>query len=111
MGALWNRWDLCEFQSHLSGCMFFFTANSCTAIVAICCHGVKVPFVPMSNLFFLVGTTIGERLLYPLSVGWALLLAGFGAHSKGTRIGGCLKWASFSLLVSWRLLWDWLSFR
>eukprot|EP00435_Cladocopium_sp_Y103_P064568 s6_g26.t1 len=29
---------------------------------------IVVPFVPMSNLFFLVGTTIGERLLYPLTV-------------------------------------------
>jgi len=60
---------------------------------------IVVPFVPMSNLFFLVGTTIGERLLYPLSVGWALLLAGIGVQSQGTRIGGCLKWASFSLVV------------
>lgn len=60
---------------------------------------IVVPFVPMSNLFFLVGTTIGERLLYPLTVGWALVLAGLGFQSHGTRMGGCLKWASISLLV------------
>ncbi|CAD7974731.1 unnamed protein product [Amoebophrya sp. A25] len=35
---------------------------------------VVVPFVPASNLFFLVGTTIGERLLYPCSVGSCLLI-------------------------------------
>eukprot|EP00397_Hematodinium_sp_SG-2012_P013255 GEMP01013451.1.p1 GENE.GEMP01013451.1~~GEMP01013451.1.p1 ORF type:complete len:620 (+),score=101.19 GEMP01013451.1:183-2042(+) len=36
---------------------------------------VVVPFLPMSNLVFLVGTTVGERLLYPLSVGWTLIVA------------------------------------
>ena len=60
----------------------------------------EVPFVPMSNLFFLVGTTIGERLLYPLTVGWALVLAGLGVQSHGTR-GGCIKLASMGLLVPW----------
>ena len=60
---------------------------------------VEVPFIPMSNLFFLVGTTIGERLLYPLTVGWALVLAGLGFRSHGTRMGGCLKLASISLLA------------
>ena len=29
---------------------------------------VVIPFVPASNLFFLVGTTVGERLLYPSTV-------------------------------------------
>ncbi|CAD7923986.1 unnamed protein product [Amoebophrya sp. A120] len=35
---------------------------------------IVVPFVPASNLFFLVGTTIGERLLYPITVGSCLLV-------------------------------------
>eukprot|EP00392_Amoebophrya_sp_AT5.2_P010597 g10662.t1 len=35
---------------------------------------VVIPFVPASNLFFLVGTTIGERLLYPCTVGSCLLV-------------------------------------
>jgi len=39
---------------------------------------VVIPFIPASNLFFLVGTTIGERLLYPSSVGFVLLVAGLG---------------------------------
>eukprot|EP00927_Polykrikos_kofoidii_P073499 TRINITY_DN6952_c0_g1_i2.p1 TRINITY_DN6952_c0_g1~~TRINITY_DN6952_c0_g1_i2.p1 ORF type:complete len:739 (+),score=84.73 TRINITY_DN6952_c0_g1_i2:97-2313(+) len=41
------------------------------------CLGVAliiIPFVPASNLFFLVGTTVGERLLYTSSAGWALLV-------------------------------------
>jgi hypothetical protein len=35
---------------------------------------VVVPFIPATNLFFLVGTTVGERLLYPCTVGSALVL-------------------------------------
>eukprot|EP00929_Paragymnodinium_shiwhaense_P013402 TRINITY_DN121262_c0_g1_i1.p1 TRINITY_DN121262_c0_g1~~TRINITY_DN121262_c0_g1_i1.p1 ORF type:complete len:760 (-),score=126.84 TRINITY_DN121262_c0_g1_i1:307-2505(-) len=35
---------------------------------------ILIPFIPASNLFFLVGTTVGERLLYPCTVGWSLLL-------------------------------------
>lgn len=34
---------------------------------------IVIPFVPASNLFFLVGTTVGERLLYPSTVGWAIV--------------------------------------
>lgn len=60
---------------------------------------VVVPFVPASNLFFLVGTTIGERLLYPCSVGGCLLvcrllfeedaLLGLGdPSSNGSSFGG-----------------------
>lgn len=46
---------------------------------------VAVPFVPMSNLLFLVGTTIGERLLYPLTVGAAFLAAALGAQCRGGK--------------------------
>eukprot|EP00452_MALV-II_sp_L67-6_P000339 gene339-73_t len=35
---------------------------------------IVIPFVPASNLFFLVGTTVGERLLYPVTVGSCLVL-------------------------------------
>lgn len=35
------------------------------------------PFLPASNIFFYVGTFIGERLLYLPSVGFCLLLADF----------------------------------
>lgn len=38
-----------------------------------------IPFVPASNLFFLVGTTVGERLLYPCTVGWVVLVAALGS--------------------------------
>ena len=34
-------------------------------------HSEVIPFIPASNLLFLVGTTVGERLLYPCTVGWA----------------------------------------
>jgi Flp pilus assembly protein TadD len=33
------------------------------------------PFVPTSSLFLAVGTVVGERLLYPVTVGYVLLLA------------------------------------
>lgn len=39
---------------------------------------IIIPFVPASNLFFLVGVTVGERLLYPCNVGAAVLLAAVG---------------------------------
>lgn len=37
-----------------------------------------VPFVPASNLFFTVGVTVGERLLYPSTVGAAIGIASLG---------------------------------
>ena len=36
---------------------------------------VLIPFVVFSNLFFIVGVTVGERLLYPCNVGLALVVA------------------------------------
>ena len=48
----------------------------------------------MSNLFFLVGTTIGERLLYPLTAGWALLVTGWAARARVVR------WAAAGLLAT-----------
>lgn len=39
---------------------------------------VVVPFCPASNMFFYVGTFIGERLLYMPSVGYCILLSGVG---------------------------------
>ena len=35
--AFWNRWKLCEFQSHLFGCMFFSQLIVALAIVALLC--------------------------------------------------------------------------
>eukprot|EP00928_Gymnodinium_smaydae_P017795 TRINITY_DN16800_c0_g2_i1.p1 TRINITY_DN16800_c0_g2~~TRINITY_DN16800_c0_g2_i1.p1 ORF type:complete len:731 (-),score=78.98 TRINITY_DN16800_c0_g2_i1:792-2984(-) len=46
---------------------------------------IVIPFVPASNLFFLVGTTIAERLLYPCSVGWSVVVATLGAHARHKR--------------------------
>jgi len=46
---------------------------------------VLVPFVPASNLFFVVGTTIGERLLYPCNAGGALLVAAFGGRQEAAN--------------------------
>ncbi|CAK0849410.1 unnamed protein product, partial [Prorocentrum cordatum] len=40
--------------------------------------GPIVPFVPASNLFFVVGVTVGERLLYPSTVGAAVVFASVG---------------------------------
>jgi len=51
---------------------------------------VIVPFVPASNLFFKVGVTVGERLLYPSTVGFAMLVAdlGEGLQRGARRCGG-----------------------
>eukprot|EP00927_Polykrikos_kofoidii_P022003 TRINITY_DN20663_c1_g1_i1.p1 TRINITY_DN20663_c1_g1~~TRINITY_DN20663_c1_g1_i1.p1 ORF type:complete len:830 (+),score=110.85 TRINITY_DN20663_c1_g1_i1:186-2675(+) len=46
---------------------------------------VVIPFIPASNLFFLVGTTVAERLLYPCTVGWSVLMAQLGAQSRSKR--------------------------
>jgi len=67
-----------------------------SAIAACAAHGLRVskrqpavilalglivvPFIPASNLFFLVGTTVGERLLYPCTVGWVALVATCGSQ-------------------------------
>jgi len=47
---------------------------------------VIIPFVPASNLFFVVGTTIGERLLYPCNVGFAMLVSSLGAGSRDAAL-------------------------
>ena len=59
----------------------------------------------MSNLFFLVGTTIGERLLYPLTAGWALLVAGLAANLKPTR-AWLMRLAVAGLLVTWKDVYE-----
>lgn len=69
-----------------------------SAVAAYGCHmrsrkllaglgNVLIPFVPASNLFFLVGVTVGERLLYPCNVGGAILIAtlGQGLHGSASR--------------------------
>lgn len=48
-------------------------AHSRSGILAL--GSMVLPFLPFSNLFFLVGTTVAERLLYPCTVGWSLLIA------------------------------------
>lgn len=46
---------------------------------------VIVPFVPASNLFFTVGVTVGERLLYPSTVGSVLVMSSLGHTIEGRR--------------------------
>jgi len=69
---------------------------------------VIIPFIPASNLFFLVGVTVGERLLYPCNVGAAMVVAAVGgracrdpARAKG-REPRCRgrRWA-FALGLTW----------
>lgn len=50
---------------------------------------VIIPFVPASNLLFLVGTTVGERLLYPSSVGWVMLV--ISALPPPATASACLR--------------------
>lgn len=46
---------------------------------------IIVPFLPASNIFFWVGTAVGERLLYYPSIGYVLLLADvLGPNPSGT---------------------------
>jgi len=73
---------------------------------------IIIPFVPASNLFFLVGTTIGERLLYPCTVGWGLLTAMLATQSvtRGRRVFRCAVvglvliyvWNSIARMGHWR---------
>jgi len=46
-------------------------------------QSIIVPFVPASNLFFLVGVTIGERLLYPSTVGFTMAISTLGHNLEG----------------------------
>merc|ERR1712232_1014164 len=48
-------------------------------------QSVIIPFVPASNLFFTVGVTVGERLLYPSTVGVAIIVAALGQHVERSR--------------------------
>ena len=50
-------------------------------LVLIGLSNIIIPFVPASNLFFVVGVTVGERLLYPCNVGLAILIGTFGTRS------------------------------
>eukprot|EP00927_Polykrikos_kofoidii_P022182 TRINITY_DN20757_c0_g1_i1.p1 TRINITY_DN20757_c0_g1~~TRINITY_DN20757_c0_g1_i1.p1 ORF type:complete len:795 (-),score=104.12 TRINITY_DN20757_c0_g1_i1:46-2430(-) len=63
-----------------------FVARSRRVLVGL--SNVLVPFVPVSNLFFVVGTTIGERLLYPCNVGGAMVLAAVATSRAGGRSSG-----------------------
>lgn len=74
---------------------------------------VIIPFVPASNLFFKVGVTIGERLLYPCTVGGVIAIAALGQNlekrrrSWPTRLGGVLL-----AIYVWRCgerVWQWRS--
>ena len=52
------------------------------------------PFLPASNIFFYVGTFIGERLLYLPSVGFCMLVANLGTGlllpaSQSGKVGYC----------------------
>ena len=85
---------------------------------ALACHGMRlrrkcpavllglglivVPFIPMSNLFFLVGTTIGERLLYPLTAGWSLVVGGLGSRcSAGPAFPARSMWLAAACLAGY----------
>ncbi|CAE7942451.1 Tmtc4 [Symbiodinium sp. KB8] len=73
---------------------------------------IVIPFVPASNLFFKVGVTIGERLLYPCTVGAAMVAAALGQH-LGRRRSWPLRLAIALLAVYvWRCgqrVWQWRS--
>ncbi|BDA47605.1 probable protein O-mannosyl-transferase TMTC4 [Coccomyxa sp. Obi] len=51
---------------------------------------IVAPFLPASNLFFWVGTYIGERLLYTPSIGYCILMADLLAVLAGDSLPGIL---------------------
>ncbi|CAL8471954.1 g11496 [Coccomyxa elongata] len=55
---------------------------------------IVAPFLPASNLFFWVGTYIGERLLYTPSIGYCILVADLLAVLAGDSLP--------SILLLWR---------
>eukprot|EP00927_Polykrikos_kofoidii_P070802 TRINITY_DN67186_c0_g1_i1.p1 TRINITY_DN67186_c0_g1~~TRINITY_DN67186_c0_g1_i1.p1 ORF type:complete len:706 (-),score=96.84 TRINITY_DN67186_c0_g1_i1:396-2513(-) len=62
-------------------------------VVLLGLQQVIVPFVPASNLFFTVGVTIGERLLYPSTVGASMVLAAFGEIAEKRLSDGSTAFA------------------
>ena len=70
--------------------------------VLIGLSNIIIPFVPASNLFFVVGVTVGERLLYPCNVGAALVLA--GSFPKSSRSKGGFGVLAATLLVTFTWL-------
>eukprot|EP00400_MALV-I_sp_L67-5_P000579 gene579-102_t len=67
---------------------------------------VIIPFIPASNWLFYVGTVIGERLLYPVSLGWAFLFS-----VVAWRRSTCAKYlwcmALFYLTLCWKRNYEW----
>ncbi|CEL98362.1 unnamed protein product [Vitrella brassicaformis CCMP3155] len=65
---------------------------------------IIVPFMPASNVFFTVGTVIGERLLYPSTVGWSLVLSAIGGLLWGpgeARSAGCRRGRRVAVLAAY----------
>ncbi|CAL8469470.1 g9011 [Coccomyxa elongata] len=52
---------------------------------------IVAPFLPASNVFFWVGTYIGERLLYAPSIGYCILLADMVAWLAGDALPSILQ--------------------
>eukprot|EP00929_Paragymnodinium_shiwhaense_P104753 TRINITY_DN69462_c0_g1_i1.p1 TRINITY_DN69462_c0_g1~~TRINITY_DN69462_c0_g1_i1.p1 ORF type:complete len:725 (+),score=158.14 TRINITY_DN69462_c0_g1_i1:52-2226(+) len=65
---------------------------------------IIVPFVPASNLFFTVGTTIGERLLYTSTLGGAIVMAAVGQRLELLGLAGSFR-SSGGAAVRKRKLW------
>ena len=68
-----------------------------------------LPFLPASNLFFSVGTVVGERLLYISGVGFALLCAlaidqGFPHKSNNVLSYQPIKKSVVHLFIRWTVL-------
>jgi Tfp pilus assembly protein PilF len=57
---------------------------------------LALTFAPVSNLFFPIGTIMGERLLYLPSVGFCLALAAGGAYLGGARVPS--RWSPILVL-------------
>eukprot|EP00439_Symbiodinium_sp_Y106_P041422 s2296_g5.t1 len=51
-------------------------------LVLIGLSNMIIPFVPASNLFFVVGVTVGERLLYPCNIGAAIVIGAMCTPGK-----------------------------
>ena len=83
--------------------------------VLIGLSNIIIPFIPASNLFFVVGVTVGERLLYPCNVGAAIVVGAF-CTLKGKRAASCptevsskVRPSMLVLLVGMLAIFTWLA--
>ena len=83
----------CHDLRMLGICAAYLTLSALAALacarrsrnILIGLSNIVIPFVPASNLFFIVGVTVGERLLYPCNVGAAIVIGALCTPAPAAR--------------------------